>query len=99
MYFRWALAGIFLLGGCVAPQQDEMARLPASVVGNARCSGEELAVDTNFPAGALESCTLQSSDRVVIRIAPENAPPINCSPWYTFRVTPAQAGPIGITLN
>lgn len=63
----------------------------APLVAAADCSGPHVAVDTAFPAGALEQCTVSDHGSVAITIAPEDAPPINCSAWYAFRLTPATA--------
>ncbi|KLI63033.1 hypothetical protein AAV99_12610 [Aurantiacibacter marinus] len=65
----------------------------------ARCVGQSLAIDTNFPAGALSSCTIGDDGQIAITIAPENAPPINCSPWYAFRVHTAEATDVSIRLS
>lgn len=99
MYFRGALAGIFLLGGCVAPQPGNPVGSSAPVVADARCAGAGLAVDTAFPAGALASCEIDGGETLSVLIAPEDSPPINCSPWYAFRVTPSQAGKFMVRLN
>lgn len=53
-----------------------------------RCTSDRLAVDTAFPGGALDSCAIDADGLITIVIAPEDAPPINCSPWYAFRITP-----------
>ncbi len=54
----------------------------------ARCSSATIAVDADFPSGGFASCTFQSPENLVVRIEPENEPPINCSPWYAMRLTP-----------
>ncbi len=53
-----------------------------------RCNSATIAVDADFPGGGYASCTFQSPEHLVVRIEPENEPPINCSPWYAMRLTP-----------
>ena len=99
-YFLGPLAGLLLLGGCAAQQQvAPTAALPASALEQARCASTTLAIDTNFPAGALDSCSIDEAANVAITIAPEDEPPINCSAWYAFRVTPAAATDLDIALS
>ncbi|MCB2066683.1 MAG: hypothetical protein KDE15_08605 [Erythrobacter sp.] len=71
----------------------------APLVAQARCAGPQAAIDTDFPTGALASCTVEDDGRVAITIAPEDAPPINCSAWYAFRLTPAEARTYTVDLN
>ena len=99
MYFRGPLAGLFLLGGCAAPLADDPVRTHAPIVAGARCSGPGFAVDTRFPAGALSSCEMSADGSISVEIAPEDAPPINCSPWYAFRITPSQSDSFTVRLN
>lgn len=66
---------------------------------NARCSGNGIAIDTAFPAGALDSCVFDENGSVTINIAPEDAPPINCSAWYAFRIHTADARDVTVKLT
>ena len=94
------VVGALMLGGCALQQgAGKLASLPAEVIESARCASETLAVDTEFPAGALESCSVDGAGSIAIIIAPEDAPPINCSPWYAFRVTPAVPTEITVELS
>ena len=100
MELRGLLAGALLLAGCIAPTGAIEAKSPLAATNAAQgCSGKGLAVDTAFPSGALSSCQVERSNRVSVLIAPEDEPPINCSPWYAFRLTPAKAGTVTVTLN
>lgn len=92
--------GSLLLASCATPQQaPSVASLPASVIEDARCASSLLAVDTSFPAGALANCTVDDAANIAITIAPEDEPPINPSPWYAFRVTPAAPTAIKLSIS
>jgi hypothetical protein len=57
-------------------------------------------VDAAFDGGNFHRCEFLSADAVLIEIHPEDAPPINPSAWYSFRVTPAQSNTaLAITLQ
>lgn len=71
----------------------------ASLAKDARCANAGLAVDTAFDAGALANCTIDDRGRIIITIAPEDTPPINCSPWYSFRLHSEKARAVEITLR
>lgn len=81
----------------VAPPQVTVAA--PGLTENARCANAGLALDTAFDAGALADCTIDRRGRVVVTIAPEDAPPINCSPWYSFRLHSEKARAVEITLR
>ncbi|MCB2083002.1 MAG: hypothetical protein KDD90_02975 [Sphingomonadaceae bacterium] len=100
MDFRGFLAGALLLAGCANPTGTIEPTTPLAAKDEAAgCSGAGLSVDTAFPSGALSSCEVERSNRVSVLIAPEDEPPINCSPWYAFRLTPAKAGTVTIDLG
>ncbi|MEO1044067.1 MAG: M14 family zinc carboxypeptidase [Pseudomonadota bacterium] len=61
-----------------------------------QCKTSQFSLDTDFPAGAMASCVTVAEDRIRIIIAPEDAPPINPSPWYAFRLTPIAPGESGM---
>ena len=96
-FFLGTLAGISLLGGCATPQISQAQTAIAQPV--ARCSNGSLSIDTNFPTGALAECEVKSNKQVSITIAPEDAPPINCSAWYAFRITPPKPGKLKVSLK
>lgn len=56
-------------------------------------------VEANFEGGNFERCSFEDNNVVSIIIEPENAPPINQSPWYSFRLNPRQETDIEIRLN
>ena len=98
-YSRIALASLLVLGGCAQSQAELPTQLPKRVATGTRCAGGALSVDTDFASAALSSCTVKGGNSLSVLIAPENEPPINCSPWYAFRVSPAAAGPITVRLS
>ena len=94
------LAGAIWLSSCVAPVTASLdsAAEPLAVA-DARCSDGSVAIDTAFDAGALASCTVGDGGRISITLSPEDAPPINCSAWYAFRVHSNAPRVVGIDLN
>jgi len=86
------LAGAGLVSACAAPGDPAPNELTSGVaattlsVPDAKCSDGAIAIDTAFPAGNIASCDIAEEGRVGITIAPEDAPPINCSAWYAFRL-------------
>ena len=93
------LASTFAVAGCSTTAVDVPARLLLDVPEDARCSGQNLAIDTAFPAGAIANCIISDDGQIAITISPEDEPPINCSPWYAFRVHSAQATQVAIRLS
>lgn len=95
--------GLFL-ASC-APSNGERVASSAPTPSNARCTGSGVAVDTAFDTGALASCQIDKNGAITISIAPEDSAPINCSAWYSFRLTrtgtrtQAQSQPVDITLT
>ena len=49
------------------------------------CTSPMIAIEAGFSTAALASCRFLDDARLEVVIAPEDAPPINCSPWYAFR--------------
>lgn len=95
-----AFLGVVLVSACTAPGKEPVAAVPQGLqVAEARCSDGSLAIDTAFPAGAIASCEIGANGRVTITIAPEDEPPINCSPWYAFRVHSAVPRDVRIDLD
>ncbi len=101
MRFAFLASALALgLSGCASTtSQTNIPIADYSVPDDARCSASGIAIDTNFPAGALESCTIDLNGLVTISIAPEDEPPINCSPWYAFRLHTAEPREVTIKLT
>ena len=51
-----------------------------------QCASEQYVVHDDFVAGRMGECEVVSANEFVLKIDPEDAPPINPSPWYAFRV-------------
>jgi predicted deacylase len=63
------------------------------------CESSRALIDANFSAGNFYQCSFLDVSTVAMEIRPEDAPPINPSPWYAFRVSPKEAGEITVRLN
>ena len=84
------LAGLLLLTACaVGP------RVPAGEP----CVAEAFTVSDDHYGARRGACRVLSDDHVRVDILPEDEPPINDSPWYSFRVTPAAETEARITLR
>lgn len=53
----------------------------------------------DFEAGAFRYCEVVDQRHFRLAIAPEDAPPINCSPWYAFRLVPRVPGEVRVDLD
>ncbi len=92
-------AVLLALSACTTGVDARTVSQPASLTSEARCSTDMLALETNFPSGALASCEIDEDGDIKVMIAPEDAPPINCSPWYSFRLHSAEERKVEITLR
>lgn len=63
------------------------------------CESPDLLVDAMFEGGNFQHCTIKEDGIVTIVIAPEDDPPINESPWYSFRLNPKHAVGLKIELT
>ncbi|MDA0805804.1 MAG: M14-type cytosolic carboxypeptidase [Proteobacteria bacterium] len=63
------------------------------------CESDSALIDDNFSGGNLGVCEFTSSNSVSFTITPEDAPPINPSAWYSFRVSPKREEPIQLILT
>jgi hypothetical protein len=63
------------------------------------CESSLALVDDNFSGGNLGVCEFSSANSVEFTITPEDAPPINPSAWYSFRLSPKQATELTLTLT
>lgn len=62
------------------------------------CQSEALAIDTAFDGAAIGTCAIDDRGQVAIRIDPEDTP-VNCSPWYAFRLHPRAEKRAHVTLS
>lgn len=89
-----AAVAALVLGGCTST----VAIAPPATVA-ARCETPNVVLDTDFPSGNIASCNAVNQTDISIKIEPENEPPINCSAWYAFRLTPRETGTVEVNLN
>ncbi|NVJ97882.1 MAG: succinylglutamate desuccinylase/aspartoacylase family protein [Alphaproteobacteria bacterium] len=61
------------------------------------CSYDQFVVRSDFDAGRINGCEMQGDGTVRLLITPEDEPPINPSPWYSFRIEPNQQ--VEVTLD
>ena len=87
------------LSACATVAPVETGPALRTLPDNSRCEGHGIAIDTDFPAGALQSCAIDASGLVTITFSPEDEPPINCSPWYAFRIHTSQPREVAIKLT
>lgn len=52
-----------------------------------------------FQGGNFHQCSIADDSAATITIRPENAPPINQSPWYSFRLSPKRPAQVNIELK
>lgn len=86
------VAAFFALPACVsAPHDAELA-----------CETGAITLDGDFEAAGFAACHREGPSSFRLSITPENAPPINCSPWYAFRLRqndPARPAIVKIKLD
>lgn len=63
------------------------------------CESDYALVDDNFSGGNVGACEFSSNSVVSVVITPEDAPPINPSAWYSFRLSPKQTSEFEISLR
>ncbi len=95
----WLLYVPALLGGCARTVETRSGRPAPTAVAAASCSTPVVTLDTTFLTGNIASCDALGDSELSISIEPEDAPPINCSAWYAFRLTPQKAGNITVNLT
>ena len=66
-----------ILAGCAAPR-------PAS---HDFCQSGTVLLDAHFDGGQLGNCAVSGNGVFDLTLFPEDAPPINKSPWYAYRVS------------
>jgi len=73
-----ALALALVVSGCAAPKRPEQ---------QPSCYSNPVLLDAHFDGGQLGTCTVSEDGVFELSLFPEDAPPINKSPWYAFRVS------------
>lgn len=69
----------------VSPQHAFAQQASAAQISK-RCSTDGLTVEGGFETSRISSCRFDAQGVLEVTIEPEDAPPINCSPWYHFRI-------------
>lgn len=73
--------------------------LGSSTAAAGYCESSLALVDDNFSGGNVGACEFTADRSLSIVITPEDAPPINPSAWYSFRLSPKQASTFDISLK
>lgn len=74
------------LTSCVSTTNAPPA--PTGQTAEGACKTADVTLDTKFPAGNVASCKITGENEFTVSLKPEDAPPINCSAWYAFRLSP-----------
>ncbi len=79
---RYIIPGLVLiaalfLAGCAGPRP----------VPDRSCASESILIDAHFEGGQIGTCAVKGEGQFELTLFPEDAPPINKSPWYAFRVS------------
>ncbi len=90
MRLSGVLALLFVLAACAAP--------PVIPAGQP-CSTAGFTITDDFDGARRGDCQVMGDNRVMLHIRPEDRPPINDSPWYSFRISPNTATTAEIVLR
>ena len=63
------------------------------------CQADGFLIDANYDGGNFHACEIIDSHTAALTIRPEDAPPINQSPWYSFRISRASIMPVSVSLT
>ena len=63
------------------------------------CESDIALIDSNFSGGNLGVCEFTTPTSVSFTITPEDAPPINPSAWYSFRLSPKKNEALQLSLT
>jgi hypothetical protein len=72
-----ALAVLLLASACAVPRP----------VADTACVSGSVLIDAHFDGGQLGKCMPSNDGSFALTLFPEDAPPINTSPWYAYRVS------------
>lgn len=94
------IAGIFLTSCAQMPvvNPTPVATAPADQVEGQVCHTEVFKLDADFSSANMASCTVIDERTIEVFLTPEDRP-INNSPWYAVRLTPARAGNVRVILR
>ncbi|MCR9077966.1 MAG: M14 family metallopeptidase [Hyphomonadaceae bacterium] len=98
-----SIIGFGFLAACtqVPPPEPSTAPVEAAAfepVEGEYCQTAVFKLDADFSAANMASCAVIDDRTIEVFLKPENVP-INISPWYAVRLTPAQAGDVRVVLR
>ena len=85
----WFLVLTAALTGCATPRP----------VSQDYCQSGAILLDAHFDGGQLGSCVVAGDGVFDLTLFPEDAPPINTSPWYAYRVSGRQGDDVTIRMQ
>jgi predicted deacylase len=101
----WLLVATALLTACAAPapvpQAADSSPLPVAEWPrpDTHCASGDILLDAYFETGNLGQCTVEADGSFTLSLIPEDAPPINPSPWYAFRASGAPGTEVRVRLE
>lgn len=83
---NWILATLAALAAtaCAAPAREPHPPWPEP---DTHCASSRVLLDAHFETGNLGQCQVTGDGSFVLRLIPEDAPPINPSAWFAFRAS------------
>lgn len=103
--YGWLLAAAALLSACAASAPaPEPAKIPEPPAAewpqpDTHCASPTVLLDAHFETGNLGQCTVEADGSFTLSLIPEDAPPINPSPWYAFRASGAPGTEVRVRLD
>ena len=99
------LVALALLTACAtpAPAPESAESIPSPVAEwpspDTHCASPDILLDAYFETGNLGQCTVEDDGSFTLSLIPEDAPPINPSPWYAFRASGAPGAEVRVRLE
>ncbi len=85
--------------GSAAAAAEIRARGPWQPPADVHCRSGDILLDGHFSGGQLGDCETGADGTFTLTLYPENAPPINPSPWYAARVSGAAGELLSMTIE
>ncbi|KAA9130180.1 peptidase M14 [Marinihelvus fidelis] len=85
--------------GSAAAAAEIRARGPWEPPSDRHCESGGILLDGHFSAGQLGDCTPGEDGAFTLTLYPENAPPINPSPWFAVRVSGSEGDTLSLTID
>lgn len=85
--------------GSAAAAAEIRARGPWTPPRDLYCRSGGVLLDGYFPAGQLGDCEVGDDGHFTLKLYPENAPPINPSPWFAARISGAAGDALSMTVE